>query len=72
VAGTIVKVGLAETTGRRHVAIGQMIFEGWRSLGRWTGVYFGTYVTIWGFVYGGTAMSSTALPLAALFRRFGQ
>src|SRR5690606_5917886 len=29
--------------------------------------YFGLYVVIWGFIYGATAMSATALPLAALF-----
>lgn len=29
--------------------------------------YFGPYIIIWGFVYGATAMSSAALPLAALF-----
>ena len=43
------------------------MLDGWRSLGRWTSWYFGIYIIIWGFVYGATAMSATALPLAALF-----
>ncbi|MBR7502828.1 Nramp family divalent metal transporter, partial [Mycobacterium tuberculosis] len=53
--------------GRYTLATGKTIFEGWRSLGRWTTWYFGPYIIIWGFVYGATAMSSAALPLAALF-----
>ncbi|MBL8656474.1 MAG: Nramp family divalent metal transporter [Altererythrobacter sp.] len=67
VIGCIVKIALAEATGRYHLATGSTILEGWRSLGRWTGWYFGFYIILWGFVYGGTAMSATALPLAALF-----
>lgn len=67
VVGCIVKIALAEATGRWHLATGRTIFQGWRSLGSWTSVYFGIYVVIWGFVYGATAMSSTALPLSALF-----
>ncbi|SCK26492.1 Nramp family divalent metal transporter [Streptomyces sp. WMMB 322] len=67
VIGCIVKVALAEATGRWHLATGRTIFEGWRSLGSWTTVYFAVYVVIWGFVYGGTAMSSAGLPLDALF-----
>jgi Mn2+/Fe2+ NRAMP family transporter len=67
VIGCIVKIALAEATGRWHLATGRTIFDGWRSLGPWTTVYFATYVVIWGFVYGATAMSSSALPLQALF-----
>lgn len=67
VIGSIVKIALAEATGRYHLATGSTILEGWRSLGRWTSWYFGTYIILWGFVYGGTAMSATALPLSALF-----
>jgi Mn2+/Fe2+ NRAMP family transporter len=67
VIGCLVKISLAEATGRWHLATGRTIFEGWRSLGPWTTVYFAVYVVIWGFVYGATAMSSSALPLVSLF-----
>lgn len=67
VVGCIVKIALSEGSARYHLATGSTIFEGWRSLGAWTSWYFGIYVVIWGFVYGATAMSATALPLAALF-----
>jgi len=67
VVGCIVKIALAEGSARYHLATGSTILDGWRSLGRWTSWYFGIYILIWGFVYGATAMSATALPLAALF-----
>lgn len=67
VIGCAVKIALAEAVGRWHLATGQTIFAGWRSLGPWTTIYFAVYVLVWGFVYGATAMSSSALPLAALF-----
>jgi len=67
VVGCLVKIALAEATGRWHLATGSTIFQGWWSIGRWTAVYFGIYVVIWGFVYGAAAMSSTALPLRAMF-----
>jgi Mn2+/Fe2+ NRAMP family transporter len=67
VLGCIVKIALAEATGRWHLATGQTIFAGWRTLGRWTTVYFALYVVVWGFVYGAAAMTASALPLAALF-----
>lgn len=70
VIGCVVKIALAEATGRWHLATGRTMFDGWRSLGNWTTVYFGIYVVIWGFVYGATAMSSTGLALAALFPIF--
>jgi Mn2+/Fe2+ NRAMP family transporter len=65
--GCIVKIALAEATGRWHLATGRTIFDGWQSLGSWTSVYFGVYVIVWGFVYGAAAMSATALPLHAMF-----
>ncbi|MFD7286043.1 Nramp family divalent metal transporter [Streptomyces sp. NPDC059863] len=67
VIGCVVKISLAEAAGRWHLATGRTLFEGWRSLGRWTTVYFAVYVLVWGFVYGATAMSSSALPIVALF-----
>lgn len=67
VLGCLVKIALAEGAARYHLATGTTIFDGWRSLGAWTSWYFGPYILIWGFIYGATAMSATALPLAALF-----
>lgn len=67
VIGCLVKISLAEAVGRWHLATGRTLFDGWRTLGGWTTVYFAVYVVIWGFVYGATAMSSSALPLVALF-----
>ncbi|WP_193104168.1 Nramp family divalent metal transporter [Brachybacterium sp. FME24] len=66
VAGVIIKIFLVEGAGRWTLATGHSIFEGWRRLGRWTSFYFGPYIVIWGFVYGATAMSASALPLVAL------
>lgn len=67
ILGVILKIVLVEGAGRYTLATGKTIFEGWRSLGKWTTWYFGPYIMLWGFVYGATAMSSAALPLAALF-----
>ncbi|MDX3338769.1 Nramp family divalent metal transporter [Streptomyces sp. ME02-6979.5a] len=67
VIGCVVKISLAEAAGRWHLATGRTLFDGWRSLGPWTTVYFAIYVVIWGFIYGATAMSSSALPIVALF-----
>jgi Mn2+/Fe2+ NRAMP family transporter len=67
ILGVILKIILVEGAGRYTLATGRTIFEGWRLLGRWTTWYFGPYIMIWGFVYGATAMSSAAMPLAALF-----
>ena len=71
ILGTVLKIALAEGVGRWSLATGRTIFDGWASLGprgfNWASVYFGIYVVIWGFVYGATAMTATALPLAALF-----
>ncbi|WP_445263080.1 Nramp family divalent metal transporter [Pseudokineococcus sp. 1T1Z-3] len=67
VVGCVVKISLAEATGRFHLSTGTTIIEGWRSLTRWATGYFAVYVVVWGFVYGATAMTASALPLAALF-----
>ena len=67
VIGCVIKIFLVEGAGRYSLATGRTIFQGWRSLGRWTTWYFGPYIMIWGLVYGAAAMSSTALPLVALF-----
>ncbi|WP_405665193.1 Nramp family divalent metal transporter [Streptomyces sp. NBC_01166] len=67
VIGCLVKISLAEAVGRWHLATGRTLFDGWRTLGGWTTGYFAVYVVIWGFVYGATAMSSSALPIVALF-----
>ncbi|MGV3016065.1 Nramp family divalent metal transporter [Rothia sp. 88186D007BW] len=65
--GVILKIILVEGAGRYTLATGRSIFEGWKSLGKWTSVYFAPYIMIWGFVYGATAMSASAMPLAVLF-----
>ena len=67
VLGSVIKVILVEGAGRFSLATGRTIFEGWRSIGPWTAWYFAPYIVIWGLVYGATAMSSTALPLVAIF-----
>lgn len=67
ILGVIMKIVLVEGAGRYTLATGHTIFDGWRSLGPWTTWYFAPYIVIWGFVYGAAAMSSSALPLAALF-----
>ncbi len=67
VLGAVIKVVLVEGAGRYSLASGRTIFEGWRSLGRWTTWYFAPYIVVWGLVYGATAMSSSALPLVAVF-----
>ncbi|MXP25425.1 divalent metal cation transporter [Altererythrobacter indicus] len=67
VLGCVVKIALSEGSARYHLATGSTILAGWKILGRWTSWYFGAYVILWGFIYGATAMSATALPLTALF-----
>lgn len=67
VLGCLVKISLAEAAGRWHLSTGRTLFDGWASLGRWTTWFFLVYVVVWGFVYGAAAMSSSALPLQALF-----
>ncbi|TPQ19627.1 Nramp family divalent metal transporter [Streptomyces sporangiiformans] len=67
IIGCLVKISLAEACGRWHLSTGRTLFDGWASLGRWTTYFFVVYVVIWGFVYGAAAMSSSGLPLQALF-----
>ncbi|MGW7264132.1 Nramp family divalent metal transporter [Streptomyces sp. NPDC054842] len=67
VVGCLVKISLAEAAGRWHLSTGRTLFDGWSSLGRWTSWFFVVYVVVWGFVYGAAAMSSSGLPLQALF-----
>ncbi|MGA5144464.1 Nramp family divalent metal transporter [Streptomyces griseoincarnatus] len=67
VVGCLVKISLAEACGRWHLSTGRTLFDGWASLGSWTTWFFAVYAVIWGFVYGAAAMSSSALPLQALF-----
>ena len=66
IVGVVMKVVLVEGAGRYTLASGNTIFQGWRSLGKWTTAYFAPYIVIWGFVYGAAAMSSSALPIVAL------
>ena len=66
VLGCVLKIVLVEGAGRYSLASGNTIFHGWRTLGRWASWYFGTYIVIWGFVYGAAAMAGTGLPLASL------
>ncbi|WP_125774426.1 Nramp family divalent metal transporter [Antribacter gilvus] len=67
VAGVIIKVALVEGAGRWSLATGRTIIDGWRQLGAWAMTYFGIYIVVWGLSYGAAAMSSSALPLNALF-----
>ncbi|MFI9581231.1 Nramp family divalent metal transporter [Streptomyces sp. NPDC052236] len=67
VLGCLVKISLAEAAGRWHLSTGRTLFDGWADLGKWTSWFFVVYVVIWGFVYGAAAMSSSGLPLQALF-----
>lgn len=67
VLGCVLKVVLVEGAGRFSLATGRTIYEGWSSLGRWTTIYFGPYIVVWGFVYGAAAMAGTGLALASLF-----
>ncbi|WP_210650224.1 Nramp family divalent metal transporter [Nocardioides sp. SYSU D00065] len=66
VVGCVMKIVLVEGAGRYSLATGRTIFQGWRSLGRWTTWYFGPYIVIWGFVYGAAAMAGTGLALDGL------
>lgn len=67
IVGAVFKLVLAEGVGRWHLASDTTLLSGWRRLGRWALAYFGLYAVVWGFVYGATAMSASALPLNALF-----
>lgn len=65
--GVFIKLALGEAVGRYHLATGSTLLRGWRRLGRWTTIYFGIYVVIWGFIYGASGMTATGLPLNVLF-----
>ncbi|MFC7344169.1 Nramp family divalent metal transporter [Saccharopolyspora griseoalba] len=67
VLGAAFKLALGEAVGRWHLASGQTLLTGWRTLGKWVLWYFGAYAVVWGFSYGATAMSASGLPLNALF-----
>ncbi len=67
ILGTVFKLGLGEAVGRWHLGSNRTILSGWRTLGRWATAFFGIYIVLWGFIYGATAMSATALPLNAMF-----
>ncbi|GAA4288588.1 Nramp family divalent metal transporter [Georgenia daeguensis] len=67
VVGVVMKIVLVEGAGRYSLATGRTIFEGWRSLGRWTTWYFAPYIMLWGLIYGASAMTSAALPIVTLF-----
>jgi Mn2+/Fe2+ NRAMP family transporter len=71
ILGCVMKIVLVEGAGRYSLASGRTIFEGWRSLGRWTTWYFGPYIVVWGFVYGAAAMAGTGLALYALMPFLG-
>jgi Mn2+/Fe2+ NRAMP family transporter len=71
VLGALMKVVLVEGVGRYSLGTGRTIYEGWRSLGRWTSWYFGPYIVVWGFVYGAAAMAGTGLALRSLFPVLG-
>ncbi|TCW40492.1 Mn2+/Fe2+ NRAMP family transporter [Laceyella sacchari] len=65
--GSLLKYTLNEGVGRYHLVTGQTLLQGWRTLGRWTLVYFGAYLMIWGFIYGAAGPTSTALAATAMF-----
>jgi Mn2+/Fe2+ NRAMP family transporter len=67
IVGVVMKIVLVEGAGRYSLATGRTIFEGWRSLGRWTTWYFAPYIMLWGLIYGASAMTSAALPIVTLF-----
>ncbi|GAB3940055.1 Nramp family divalent metal transporter [Corynebacterium tapiri] len=67
VLGTAMKIILVEGVGRYSLATGHTMFHGWRSLGRWTAIYFAPYLVIWGFVYGAAGTAGVGLAMSALF-----
>ncbi|MFC0526050.1 Nramp family divalent metal transporter [Pontibacillus salicampi] len=66
IVGAILKHFLNEGVGRWNLGSGKTILEGWRSLGKWTTIYFGIYIVIWGFVYGAAATSASAMAMNAM------
>ncbi|QGK68686.1 divalent metal cation transporter [Allosaccharopolyspora coralli] len=71
ILGTVFKLALGEAVGRWHLGSNRTMLSGWRTIGRWIMAYFGLYIVVWGFIYGATAMSASALPLNALFPVLG-
>ncbi|RAL26989.1 Nramp family divalent metal transporter [Thermoflavimicrobium daqui] len=67
IIGSIIKYYLNEGVGRWQLATGKTILQGWNSLGRWTLIYFGIYIILWGFVYGAAGTSSASLATTAMF-----
>lgn len=65
--GSLLKFMMNEGVGRYQLATGKTMIEGWHSLGRWTLLYFGIYLVIWGFVYGAAGPTSAALAATAMF-----
>nr|KHD96652.1 hypothetical protein GY22_14435 [Kocuria polaris] len=55
ILGMVLKIILVEGAGRFTLATGRTIFEGWRSLGRWTTWYFGPYIMICRIGYGSSS-----------------
>jgi Mn2+/Fe2+ NRAMP family transporter len=65
IVGAFLKFILSEGLGRWHLATGQTILQGWRSLGRWATGYFGIYL-LFGFIYGSAVASTCALVAIAM------
>src|SRR5829696_2891946 len=67
VLGAILQYLLTEGLGRRCMAPGPTILQGWRSLGRWAIWYFVIYLFIVTFVFGAAVTSTAALAVDAAF-----
>lgn len=67
IVGSILKYFLNEGVGRWHLASERTMVQGWQQLGKWATGYFGVYSIIWGFVYGATAASTSAMGMYAMF-----
>jgi Mn2+/Fe2+ NRAMP family transporter len=65
--GAFIKFYLTEGIGRWYMATGQTILRGWRSLGRFVSGFFVVYLLILTFVFGGAAISASALAFSAMF-----
>src|SRR5918997_1576282 len=65
--GALIKFYLTEGIGRWYMATGQTILRGWRSLGRFVSGFFVVYLLILTFVFGGAAISASALAFSAMF-----
>jgi Mn2+/Fe2+ NRAMP family transporter len=67
VLGALLKYVLTEGMGRWYMATGTTIIEGWKSLGLWASLYFGTYLLIVTFMFGAAGASAPALATTAMF-----